>query len=229
MMPAQHALTPRAGLRTAAFFDMDRTLLRCNTGTRWLQYLRKRGEISLWNALRAATWLARYKLSLLDMEAVTAIAVADLKGSPEREIIEKAGKWLKEEILAEVAPLAREAVAWHRAQGHVLVILSTSTPYVAEPLAAHLGIDHVLCTRFVVEDGNFSGVHVAPACYGHGKVHWAERFAEEHGIDVAASWFYTDSYSDLPMLVRVGVPKVVNPDARLRRHASKQGWSIELW
>ena len=230
MMPRSAAvLTPKAGLRTAAFFDMDRTLLRCNTGTRWLQHLRKRNEISLWKALRAATWLARYKLSLLDMEAVTTIAVMDLKGSPEGALLEKTRDWLHAEILAEVAPRAREAVARHRAEGHLMAILSTSTPYVAEPLAAHLGIEHVLCTRLVVENGNFSGRHVAPACYGAGKVHWAERFAAEHGVDLSASWFYTDSYSDLPMLERVGVPKVVNPDTRLRRHASKMGWPIELW
>ena len=86
-------------------------------------------------------------------------------------------------------------------------------------LAAHLGIEHAICTRLHVADGIFDGTHMRPACYGAGKVHWAEAFAREHGVDLASSFFYTDSYSDLPMLERVGVQRVVNPDTRLRRHA----------
>jgi phosphoserine phosphatase len=57
----------------------------------------------------------------------------------------------------------------------------------------------------------------------------AERFAGEHGIDLAHSSFYSDSYNDLPMLHRVGVPVAVNPDGRLRRHARRAGWRIERW
>src|SRR4051812_5845920 len=126
--------------RIAAFFDMDRTLLRCNSGTRWIQYLHRRGEISAWKALRAMSWIARYKLSLIDMEQVTAVAVADLKGQGEPEVAEKTLRWFEDEIVQEVAPRAREQLAFHREQGHVVAILSTTTPYVAEPLARHLGI-----------------------------------------------------------------------------------------
>ena len=57
----------------------------------------------------------------------------------------------------------------------------------------------------------------------------AERFAAEHGIDLAKSYFYTDSYSDLPMLLKVGGPRAVNPDRRLRRHAQRAGWPILAW
>lgn len=219
-----------AGARVAAFFDMDRTLLRCNSGTRWIQYLRRRGEIDAWKALRAASWLARYKLSLIDMDAVAEIAAADMTGVPEREVAEKTGRWMHEEILDEVAPRALTALARHRADGHVVAILSSSTPYTTEPLARYLGIEHVLCTRLHVDaGGRLAGTHVRPACFGAGKVHWAERFAAEHDVDLDASWFYTDSYSDLPMLERVGVRKIVNPDARLARHAKKHGWDIEHW
>jgi phosphoserine phosphatase len=66
-------------------------------------------------------------------------------------------------------------------------------------------------------------------CYGQGKVVWAERFAAEHDVDLAASYFYTDSISDLPLLERVGHPVVVNPDLRLRRLARKRGWPLEMF
>ena len=215
--------------RVAAFFDMDHTLLRCNSGTRWIQYLRRRGEITPWRLLRAATWLARYRLSLIDMEAVVTTATADMAGVPEREVADKTSRWMHDEIFHEVAPSALSALARHREAGHVVAILSSSTPYATEPLARFLGIEHVQCTRLHVEDGKLVGTHVKPACYGAGKVHWAERFAAEHGVDLDASWFYTDSYSDLPMLERVAVKKIINPDARLARHAKKNGWDIERW
>jgi HAD superfamily hydrolase (TIGR01490 family) len=215
--------------RIAAFFDMDRTLLRCNTGTQWVRFLRRRGELPAWKALRAMGWIARYKLALIDLEAVTRIATADVAGDPEAPMIEKAHAFFQQHVVGAVAPRALEQIAFHREKGHVLAILSSSTPYVTEPLARYLGIDHVLCTRLHVVDGRFLGTHEPPACAGAGKVHWAERFARERDVDLSASWFYTDSYSDLPMLERVGVPRVVNPDARLLRHARRAGWETEQW
>ena len=215
--------------KVTAFFDVDRTLLRCNSGSRWLSYLRRNGEISTWKALRAAAWLARYKLALIDMEAVTGIVVADMKGVDEAEMVQKTRRWLEEEILGEVAPRGREQIAWHRRQGHVTAILSTSTPYLTEPLAAHLGIDHVLCTRLEVNDGVFTGGWEPPLCYGPGKVTRASEWAGAHGIDLARSSFYTDSISDLPMLEAVGSPRVVNPDPRLRFVAARRRYPVESW
>jgi HAD superfamily hydrolase (TIGR01490 family) len=218
-----------SALRPAAFFDMDRTLIRCNTGTLWLKFLRRRQEISIGRYLRGFGWVARYKLALLDMEAITRLASAELAGEPEAEMIEKCRVFFESQVRPHVAPLAIEAIRRHRQDGHVLAILTSSTRYISEQLAGELQIDHVLCTRLGIRDGKFDGTHVAPACYGDGKVHWAEGFAAEHGVDLARSYFYTDSYSDLPMLERVGAARVVNPDARLSRHARRVGWSVERW
>ena len=215
-------------MKPAAFFDMDRTLLRCNSGSMYISWLRKRGEISRYRQLRALGWLVRYKLAILDMESVTARVIAEMKGDDEGEMREKCLQFT-ELVLEHVAPLAREALDRHRRDGHVVAILSSSTPYVTEPIARHLGIEHVLCTRLGVAGGKFDGTHVRPVCYGTGKVHWAEEFARRHDIDLAQSFFYTDSYSDLPMLERVGVAKVINPDTRLKRHAQRVGWSVEEW
>jgi HAD superfamily hydrolase (TIGR01490 family) len=215
--------------RAAAFFDMDRTLLRVNTGELWLRWLRRHHEISLGRTLQALAWLVQYKMAILDMEAVTTRVIAEMAGQSEGELVAKARRFFEAWVRAEVAPKARQALARHRAEGHVVAILSSSTPYVVEPLAEHLGIEHAICTRLRVSAGRFDGTHVAPACYGRGKVHWAEAFARDHGVDLARSFFYTDSYSDLPMLERVGQARVVNPDARLRRHARRVGWHVDEW
>ena len=213
----------------AAFFDMDLTLLRVNSGSRWVKYLRKRGEMGLPMLVRSGYWLLQYRLSLLNMEAVAAFLAADMAGDSEAEMRDKVGDFYRTEIRHTISPVAREALEEHRGQGDAIVLLTSATPYVAEPLASELAIPHVLCTRLAVANGQFSGQLVPPACYGVGKVHHAERFAEEHGIDLAQSSFYTDSYSDLPMLQRVGRPVAVNPDRRLSRHARRHGWPILRW
>src|SRR5262249_14589414 len=82
----QLIVVTRPATRPAAFFDMDRTLLRCNTGTLWILWLRRHGEISLYGMMRALSWIAQYKLSVLDMEAVAARVIADMAGQEEREL-----------------------------------------------------------------------------------------------------------------------------------------------
>lgn len=216
-------------MTSAAFFDMDRTLLRCNTGSLWIRWLRERGEISLYEMARASTWLLQYKLAVLDMEAVAEKATLAMRGQSEAELRAKCREFFDAWVQSQVAPKALAALDEHRRRGHVVAILSTSTPYVVEPLASHLGIEHAICTRLNTADGRFDGTLVKPACYGPGKVHWAEAFARQHDVDLASSFFYTDSYSDLPMLERVGVKRVVNPDTRLKRHARRVGWQIDEW
>jgi HAD superfamily hydrolase (TIGR01490 family) len=216
-------------MKPCAFFDMDRTLIRCNSATRWILFLRRRKEISHLGMLRALGWLAQYKLSILDIEAVTTKVMADMHGQPEQALIEKTRVFFASEVAHEVTDAGRRAIAWHRDRGHEIALLTSSTRYVPEQLAISLGIEHVLCTHLGVEGGQFDGNYRRPACYGAGKVHWAEEFAKTHRIDLSKSYFYTDSYSDLPMLERVGEKRVVNPDLRLSRHARRAGWEVQSW
>src|SRR3954451_17911781 len=92
-----------------------------------------------------------------------------------------------------------------------------------------LGIDEGLQTQFELADGQFTRRLLGPACVGSGKVHWLEDIVARRAVDLGGSWFYTDSYSDLPMLERVGNRVVVNPDPRLRRAAKQRGWPVENW
>lgn len=78
-------------------------------------------------------------------------------------------------------------------------------------------------------EGRLTGRVDRPICYGPGKVEHARRWAADHGIDLGASWFYSDSRSDLPMLEAVGSPEVVNPDPRLGFVARRRGWPIHRW
>jgi HAD superfamily hydrolase (TIGR01490 family) len=114
----------------------------------------------------------------------------------------------------------------HQGAGDVVALLTGGTRYLNDWLAADLGIEHILASRLEVRDGRFTGKPDGRLCYAKGKVEHAERFAEERGVDLSASWYYADSITDVAMLERVGHPVVVNPDPRLRVEAKRRGWPI---
>jgi phosphoserine phosphatase len=106
------------------------------------------------------------------------------------------------------------------------VFLATSqTVEAALPLADELALDGVVGTELEAEDGVYTGRFVGGYCYGPRKAAAVERFCATRGIDLAASWFYTDAVVDLPLLERVGNPVVVNPEKPLARIAIRRGWA----
>ena len=88
----------------AAFFDMDRTLIRVNSGTLWIRWLRQRGELSLYETMRGLGWIAQYKLAMLDMETIATKVIASMRGQEERDLAEKAREFFDGLIAGEVAP-----------------------------------------------------------------------------------------------------------------------------
>jgi HAD superfamily hydrolase (TIGR01490 family) len=220
-----------SNLRTkiAAFFDVDHTVLRVNSGTLWMKYLRRRGEIGRLELARAGVWALLYKLAVLDMDTLARRLVADLEGQSVDEMRAKADAWWHAEVRATIAPKALAAIEEHRQRGELCVLLTGGSQFVAEPLMHELKLDGALCSQIEHDGARFTGKFIEPLCFGHGKIHWAERWASEQGVDLARSSFYTDSYNDLPMLERVGLPVVVNPDVRLGRVARRRGWPIHNW
>jgi HAD superfamily hydrolase (TIGR01490 family) len=215
--------------KVGAFFDVDRTLVACNTGRLFLRDLRRRGEISFLRALRAMGWMLKYHFSLIELDQVAAMLALQMRGKSEKDFAERCRRWVEDEVLPLLLPSALRKIERHREEGHLLAILSSSPTYVTRPIAETLGLDEVLSTQFEVEDGQFTGKLKGPCCYGKGKVHWAEDLVTRTAVDLGSSYFYTDSYSDLPMLERVGHGVVVNPDPRLKRAAKRHGWPVENW
>jgi HAD superfamily hydrolase (TIGR01490 family) len=215
--------------RIAAFFDVDHTVLHVNSGTLWMKYLRRHGEISRLELARAGVWALLYKLAILDMDNLARRLVADLEGESVVEMSAKAAAWWHDEVRPTISPRALDAIQRHKARGDLCVLLTGGTQFVAEPLMRELDLDAALCSRIESLDGHFTGRLIEPLCFGHGKIHRAEQWSKEHDFDLARSSFYTDSYNDLPMLERVGVPVVVNPDVRLGRLARRRGWPIHRW
>jgi HAD superfamily hydrolase (TIGR01490 family) len=212
----------------AAFFDMDNTVLAGDSGLSWTRFLYRRGELPAAMVAKAVYWSTLYKLAVLDMDTVFTRLAEDLRGDAEAEMIAKCEIWYREHVAPMIAPAARVAIAHHRDAGHVVVLATGSTVYAARPVARGVGIGHVLATELEVAGGTFTG-RPGALCFGRHKVALAEQWAAREGIDLAASYFYSDSYNDLPMLGRVGRPVAVNADARLRRHARRHGWPTLRW
>lgn len=176
--------------------------------------------------MRAGWYLARYRLGRLDIEKAAEQAGKGIRGQSEDDVAAFAERWYQEVIRPYLVPMLCDRLREHQCHGDVVALLSSTTAYLAEPIARDLGVEHILVTRLEIEDGRFTGRAVSPICYGEGKVHWAKSFAAQQGLPLEDSYFYTDSVTDLPVLEVVGNPRVVAPDRLLRRQARRRGWPI---
>jgi putative phosphoserine phosphatase/1-acylglycerol-3-phosphate O-acyltransferase len=215
-----------AGPEVGAFFDLDQTLL---AGFSAFAFFRERitsGRISpreMADSLRGALSFGLGRTGFSGMMAATTAAY---RGMAESVLRETGQEVFEKHLATQIYPESRALVEAHRARGHTLAIVSSATPYQVEPVADALGIPHVLCTRLEVEHGVFTGRVLKPTCWQEGKLHYASELAEREGVDLAESFFYTDSAEDLPLLEAVGRPRPLNPSARLAGIARDRGWPI---
>jgi HAD superfamily hydrolase (TIGR01490 family) len=213
-----------------AFFDLDKTILSVNSGVLWVRREVALGHISKRAALRAMTWLAGYHLGFGSAESIVAEAVSHIEGTSAADVRSRTERFFHDEVRHTYRPGALEAIKRHRAEGRKLVMLTSSTHYLARLVAAELQFDAVLCNELEVSQlGVHTGKVVGGVCFGKGKLPHALAEATRCGVDLRDSTFYTDSYSDLPVLQAVSEPVAVNPDPRLRRHAGKRGWQVVDW
>ncbi|HVH18326.1 MAG TPA: HAD family hydrolase [Myxococcota bacterium] len=222
--PAARSGAPRVG----AFFDMDKTLIAENSGSLYMKYRYARGEIGGVDLLRGLGAYIQYKLGVLDIRNWTKNMMIQFRGRDEAELEKEALQWFDEMVAATIYPEAIRLVREHEAAGHVVAIVSGATKFVVKPLAARLGIRHMLYTRLEVEDGAFTGRVIEPICFEEGKIYWLQQFIEDQAIDLARSYFYTDSITDRPLLDLVGHPVAVNPDPLLYREAVRRSWPVRF-
>jgi HAD superfamily hydrolase (TIGR01490 family) len=216
-------------VRQAALFDVDRTLVTVNTARLYVRWRMQRQEASLLDYVQMSRVLLQYAFGTLDAELAARAAFQTVRGYSEALMRAECRAWYDRVVRPYISLQGRREVERCQSAGQLCAILSASTPYLTEPLAEELGIEHVICTRLEVAEGAFTGGWEAPLCYGPGKVQRARAWAEIQGVDLARSAFYTDSVSDLPMLEAVGWPRVVNPDPRLRLVALCRRYPVESW
>jgi HAD superfamily hydrolase (TIGR01490 family) len=208
---------------------MDKTLIAENSGAMYMKYRHARGEVSSWELAKGLSAYLRYKLGVLNIQEWARGALREFEGEEEAELAAQARQDFAPQVIAAIYPEARDLVDMHRERGDVVAIVSGATRFVVEPIAEALGVEHMIYTRLEVMEGRFTGRVIEPVCFEEGKIYWLEQFIEDHGIELARSYFYSDSITDLPLLERVGHPVVTNPDPMLYRIARKRHWPVRLF
>ena len=216
---------------TAAFFDLDKTVIAKSSTLAFSKPFQAGGLISRRAVLRSA--YAQFVF---------------LVGGADHEQMEKMRQFMSQlcagwdvatvrEIVADtlhniVDPLVYdEAVSLieeHHLAGRDVVIVSASGAEVVEPIAAMLGADHVVATHMEIEDGRYTG-GIEHYVYAEEKARAVEALAAEHGYDLENSYAYSDSVTDVPMLDVVGHAHAVNPDKELRRIAAEKSWPVLIF
>lgn len=208
----------------AAFFDLDRTLLRRSSALALAPTFRERGLISRRQMARAAAWQLMFMLRGASADTVKRAAEGGLlvlRGYSPKEmqalVVDSMERVLKPLVYAESLDL----VELHRGRGEPVYIVSATLQEIVQVIADDLGFDGALGTIVEVEDGKYTGRATRPL-HAENKA----RCIRELGYDLAASTAYSDSHTDLPFLEAVGHPVVVNPDRKLRRIAAQRGWPV---
>lgn len=212
-----------------ALFDLDRTLIDVNSGRLWVSSEWRAGRLSALDVVWASWWLARYSLGWEGgLQRVFEAAAASIEGASEAEIAARVQEFFDRDLRHRLRPGGRQALEHHRAEGDQLVLATSGTQFAAAAAAEAYGLSTFVCTELEIANGRFTG-RIAATAVGDAKLHRCEAWAAEHGHELGTATFYSDSFTDLALLERVGHPVVVNPDRRLRRHAVLRGWPIEDW
>jgi HAD superfamily hydrolase (TIGR01490 family) len=215
--------------REAAFFDLDRTLMAGSSAMSFARAAYRSGMVSRRQMARDAGAHLRFRLrgsTDETTEKVLARVTKQLAGVRESDIARLAPDVLAGVLPKIWGPMLAE-VHSHQDAGRLTFIVSAAGGGMVALLAEVLGMDGGIGTMYEVgPDGTFTGRLEGPFVYGEGKVEAMQRVAGEHDIDMAQSYAYSDSASDLPMLRAVGNPVVVNPDAELTGIAKAEGWRI---
>jgi HAD superfamily hydrolase (TIGR01490 family) len=217
-----------AASNEAAFFDLDRTLMAGSSGFHWAREARRAGMISRRRLAADAVVNLRFRLEGSTDAATDKVRErvgAMIAGRRVRDL-----QRLSPRVLARVLPRLYPqmlAVAYdHQDAGRRVYIVTAASHEMAALLTHVLGFDGGIGSRSEIVDGVYTGRAGGPFTYREGKARAIRELAESAGIDLAASWAYSDSESDLPMLRAVGHPVAVNPDAELARVARAEGWAV---
>ena len=209
-------------------FDLDNTLLAGDSDFEWAQFLIEQGVVDreVYEA-RNQTFYDQYKAGTLDIFEFLNFQLKPLSRHPRTVLDEWYRQFMSGRILPMIRASARALVAKHR--NDVRVVITATNSFVTAPIAREFGVEHLIATEPEARNGEFTGNVSGIPCFREGKVSRLQGWLAGRGQTMAsfdASWFYSDSLNDLPLLERVTHPVAVDPDDRLRAHAVARGWPI---
>lgn len=213
-----------------ALFDLDNTLLAGDSDYAWAQFLIEQGVLDrVQYEARNDEFFRQYKAGALDIHEFLAFQLAPLAEHSREQLDRWHAQFMTEKIQPMIGPAARGLVERHRSTGSLCAIVTATNSFVTAPIAREFGVPHLIATEPEEKDGRFTGGVAGLPCFQAGKV---TRVVEwlAHGRrtfeSFEATWFYSDSANDLPLLERVSNPVAVDPDDQLREVAAERGWTI---
>lgn len=228
---SEYVAVARSG-PSAAFFDLDRTLIAGSSVFILAAAARKMKLIPSHELLRDAGGAAMFKLfgaATDDKSDAARDRILSFVVGQRHDDFVGLNEIVLPSLLGKIRPEARRLVDLHRHAGRATYIVSAAPKEIVEPLALALGMTGGIGTVGKVVDGVYTGELDGPFCYGEGKVEAVTELARWEGFDLSLCYAYSDSKSDLPMLAAVGHPVAVNPDNQLERHARQHGWPIVIF
>jgi HAD superfamily hydrolase (TIGR01490 family) len=215
----------------AAFFDLDKTVIAKSSALAFGRPFYKDGLMTRRDVIKAGYAQLMFKIGGADDQGIARIRdhLATLcKGWSVEQVQQIVNETLHELINPYVYAEAAALIAEHQRAGRDVVLVSASGEEMVRPIGEQLGIEDIIATRMTIKDGRYSG-EVEFYAAGQNKVHAVRELAAARGYDLADSYAYSDSISDVPLLEAVGHPTAVNPDRGLRKVATERGWpSLEF-
>jgi HAD superfamily hydrolase (TIGR01490 family) len=215
-------------MASLALFDLDETLLACDSDYEWGQFLVDRGVLDRATyESRNREFYDRYRAGTLDLAEFLEFQLSPLSWFSRAQLDVWHAEFMTAKILPRIRSGARALLDRHRDCERV--IITATNAFVTGPIAAFLGVPHLIATELETEDGRFTGRALGTPCFREGKVTRLEQWLDSRGERLEAfaeSWFYSDSANDIPLLSRVTRPVAVHPDDRLRTHAAASGWPV---
>ncbi|WP_431685570.1 HAD family hydrolase [Hahella sp. NBU794] len=211
-----------------ALFDLDNTLLAGDSAQAFSEFLAARDDIvTPPNFLeRNQAFMDDYEAGALDFNAYMSYTLAPLVGLPPTQLQTLIHAYLDTHINAMIPSRARTLLEEHRRAGDPIAIVSATGAHLVEPIAARLGVEHVLAVDIETRDGVITGALIGTPTFREGKVTRVQAWAAQQGWEYHSAAFYSDSHNDLPLLEAVRRPVAVDPDPVLRRIAAERSWEI---
>jgi HAD superfamily hydrolase (TIGR01490 family) len=213
-----------------ALFDLDNTLIACDSDYEWGQYLVDRGVLRREDYERQnAAFYEQYKAGTLDIHEFLGFALRPLADHPPEDLARWHAEFLAARIRPAIGAPARALVRRHLEAGDLCAIVTATNSFVTGPIAREFGVPNLIATEPETVGGRFTGRVAGTPCFREGKIARVDAWLAGAGRrmqDFAESAFYSDSHNDLPLLERVSRPVAVDPDARLAAEARRRGWPV---
>jgi HAD superfamily hydrolase (TIGR01490 family) len=211
-----------------ALFDLDNTLLACDSDYEWGQFLVDRGVLDRadYEAQNAAFY-EQYKAGTLDIHEFLGFALRPLAEHTAEDLARWHADFMAARIRPAMGPASRALVHRHLAAGDLCAVVTATNSFVTGPIAREFGVPHLVATEPEQADGRFTGRVAGTPCFREGKIARVDAWLAGLGRalkDFSRSSFYSDSHNDLPLLERVTHPVAVDPDPKLAAVARARGW-----